>query len=139
MLVAIILGNRMNDDGSLSEKMLIRLTLAEKLWLDRNPDLIIVSGGMANPAAGVTEASRMKEYLVGVGIPEDKVLEEGKSMTTKENAKFAVPLAASKGVDRVILVTSKEHMFRRWLNPVKIFKRQLRKFPSIALETYCGI
>ena len=47
MLVAIILGNRLNDDGSMTQ--ILRSRLETALTIERlfSPDKIIVSGGVA--------------------------------------------------------------------------------------------
>ena len=44
MIVAVILGNRMNDNGTLSALARKRLDLAEKLYKEYSPEEIILSG-----------------------------------------------------------------------------------------------
>jgi Uncharacterized conserved protein len=126
MKVAVILGNRLNDDASFSEAMKTRLTLALKLVKEMSPDKLIVSGGIANKAAGVAEGDAMRSWLLEQGIDEDLVISENKSKTTKENAAFSVPILKALNADTLILCTSKEHFDRPWLNPYKLFKRALR-------------
>ena len=53
--VVVLLGNRLNDDGSISEIQKQRLQLALELEQQFNPDYYVLSGGLANPAAGRTE------------------------------------------------------------------------------------
>ena len=138
MKVFVLLGNRMNDDGTLSEKMVLRLNLCVKYYNENKPDKIIVSGGIANPKAGVAEADKMEEYLLKAGIPQEVIIKEDKSLTTKQNAEFSCPKAKELGADTMVLCTSKEHMTRWYLNPVKLFKRYLKKYEAsnIKLETY---
>ena len=138
MKVFVLLGNRMNDDGTLSEKMKLRLSLCVKYYNENKPDKIIVSGGIANPIAGVAEADKMQEYLLNAGIPQEVIIKEDKSLTTKQNAEFSCPKAKELGADVMVLCTSKEHMYRWYLNPVKLFKRYLKKYgaTNIKLETY---
>ena len=95
MKVAIILGNRMNDDGTISATMKKRLDLTIELFNELKPDKIIVSGGIANEVANVSEASKMEEYLLSKGIDKDLIIQENKSHTTRENALFSVPIAES--------------------------------------------
>lgn len=64
MIIAVILGNRMNNDGTLSDLAKKRLDLAEKLYKEISPDRIILSGGLANPKAGIAEAKAMYEELM---------------------------------------------------------------------------
>ena len=134
MKVFVLLGNRMNDDGTLSEKMKLRLNLCVKYYREIGCDKIIVSGGVANPKAGVTEADKMEEFLLKAGIPGEVIIKEDKSLTTKQNAEFSCPKAKELGVDTMVLCTSKEHMERRYLNPVKLFKRYLKKCGAVYIK-----
>ena len=136
MLVAVILGNRLNDDGSYTDIMESRLKSALKLNALFCPDYIIVSGGVANAKAGVSEAQVMRNYLVAHGIPSDKILLEDQSLTTKQNAEFSVPLCTQLGATELLLCTSLEHMSRGFLNPIKLFQKELAKHPSIKLSVF---
>lgn len=128
MVVAVILGKRLNDDGSFTDILQKRMELTLQLYKQKKPDYIIVSGGIANPKAGVAEGQKMYDYLVEKGIPEDKLIKETESMTTKENAKYSVPMAISLQAKRLILCTSQEHMNRFYLNPYKLFLKAKKKF-----------
>jgi len=128
MVVAVILGKRLNDDGSFSEILQRRMSLALQLYKQEKPDYIIVSGGIANPKAGVAEGQKMYDFLVENGVPEKKLIKETESMTTKENAKYTIPMAISLQTNRLILCTSKEHMNRFYLNPYKLFLKAKKKF-----------
>ena len=136
MLVAVILGNLINDDGSISEIMKKRLEATLRLNKLFLPAKIIVSGGVANPLAGVSEAQVMRDYLVERGVESDKIVLEDKSMTTKQNAEFSVPLAAKLGASEILLCTSIEHMGRKFLNPIRLFCKELRSFPDVSLRVY---
>ena len=137
MLVAVVLGNRMNDDGSPSELMLKRMALAIEMYNQLKPDKIIVSGGLANKKAGITEAQFMRNHLISQAIPADVIVEENNSMTTQQNAIFSVPMAKDMGADAVVVVTSVEHMSRPFLNPLKLFEKQL-KGTNIRLYGFCS-
>ena len=136
MLVAIILGNRLNDDGSMSKIMKKRMNSALKLNKLFAPSKIIVSGGVANAVAGVSEAQVMRDYLVINGVESDKIIIEDKSMTTKQNAEFSVPIAAKLGSTQILLCTSTEHMGRKFLNPIRLFDKQLQRFSGISLSVF---
>ena len=136
MLVAVILGNRLNDDGSMSEILKKRLAATLRLNKLFEPSKIIVSGGVANPAAGVSEAQVMRDYLVSQGVESDKIVVEDKSMTTKQNAEFSVPIAANLGATEILLCTSIEHMGRKFLNPIRLFLKELQNFDGISLSVY---
>ena len=136
MLVAIILGNRLNDDGSITEIMRKRLAATIRLNELFAPTKIILSGGVANPKAGMSEAQVMRDYLVKNGVDGDKLLLEDKSMTTKQNAEYSVPIAAKLGATEILLCTSTEHMMRKFLNPPRLFTKELQKYGGISLRLY---
>lgn len=136
MLVAVILGNRLNDDGSMSEILKKRLEMALRLNALFEPSKIIVSGGVANPLAKLSEAEVMRDYLVENGVAVDKIVVEDKSMTTKQNAEFSVPIAAKLGAKQILLCTSIEHMGRKFLNPIRLFDKQLQRYKGMSLSVY---
>lgn len=136
MLVAIILGNRLNDDGSMTQMLRSRLETALTIERLFSPDKIIVSGGVANPVAGTSEAHVMCEYLVANGVAREKIVKEDKSLTTKQNAEFSVPMAVCLGATEILLSTSTEHMSRRYLNPMRLFAKQLKRHSEIKLSVF---
>lgn len=137
MLVAVVLGNRMNDDGTPSQLMLKRMQLTQEMYQKLHPDKIILSGGLANPKAGITEAQFMRSYLIEQGLPQEVLIEENNSLTTKQNAQFSVPMAQQMGADSIVVVTSAEHMSRSFLNPLKLFQKQLSK-TNVRLCGFCS-
>ena len=126
MKVAIILGNRMNDDGTISETMKKRLELTLELYKELKPDKIIVSGGIANRIANVSEASKMEEYLINKGISKDLIIQENESHTTRENALFSVPIALGLNADTIIICSTIEHFTKVPYNTVKFFSDELK-------------
>lgn len=121
MRVAIILGNRMNDDGTISNIMKKRLDLTLELVNELSPDKIIVSGGIANKIANVSEASKMEEYLIKNGINKDLIIQENKSLTTKENAIFSCKIVQELNANEIIICSTIEHFIDMPYNPVKLF------------------
>lgn len=138
MIVAIILGNRMNNDGSISELCKIRCNLAKEMLDKKLADMLILSGGIANKTAGKSEAGAMFEYLLGLGVEKEKMIVENKSTTTVENAKFSVPMAMKYNPERIVICTTVEHMGRKYLNPIRIFKVALKSYPEVKLYAYAG-
>ncbi len=121
MKVLVTLGNKMNDDGTLSNKMIDRLN--KTLEVEKEFDKIIVTGGIANPKAGVAEGDKMYEWLVEHGVSPAKILVENRSLTTKENAKFTAKILEGIGINEITLLSSAYHIDRWWLNPSKLFKK----------------
>lgn len=136
MHVLVVLGNRMNDDGTMTGLSVKRLNAAMRFAVAFGVDKIILSGGVANKKANSSEAAAMREYLVDNGVAEDKLIREDQSTTTEENAKYSVPIAAKLGATEITVITSNEHMSRNFLNPIKLFEKELRNYPDIKLSAY---
>ena len=60
--VAVVLGNKINEDGTPSERLKARLKQSIKLFRDNRVEKIIVSGGLGKE--GFWEGDKMKEYLM---------------------------------------------------------------------------
>lgn len=86
---------------------------------------ILVTGGFISK--GIPESDIMKETLIHLGVPQNKIILENKSRTTKENALFTRDILENYEV--VYLVTSYLHMKRSLL----IFKKYIHNeiFPVI--------
>ena len=67
-------------------------------------ELIVVSGDQ--------EDAPMSRRLIMAGVPEEKVLVENHSQTTRQNAEFTIPLLRASGVKRAVIVTSWYHTRR---------------------------
>ena len=74
---------------------------------------IVLSGGpntlVDNPTA---DAVVVKQLMVDMGINADRILVEGKSRNTWQNAVFAKKIAEPKGAENWLLITSAYHMPR---------------------------
>jgi len=93
----------------LGRASLTRAVEAVRLYHLMDEPEILVSGGPGNPFSPVAEAPVVREFLVGVGIPEEKILVETESRTTFENVErlLAMPLKRP-----LILITSARDMAR---------------------------
>lgn len=134
--VVIVLGNRLNDDGSITAIQEERLRLAMEIEEEFNPDYFILSGGPANPIPGVTEALAMYNYLVEKGFNKEKLVLEPNSYSTVENAKYSVPLAKQLGAERIIVCSSAYHFGNPGYKAMESFVNEL-KDSNIVLMTYC--
>lgn len=90
-----------------------RLNKAYEYHLQNPEANIIVSGGQG-PQEDITEALAMKRYLMEKGVPEDKIIMEGKSTSTITNFKFSHEIMKEKGLpdDSVVFVTNGYHVYR---------------------------
>lgn len=71
---------------------------------------VIVTGG--NPQSGKTEAGQMRNMLMLLGLPANRIIVEDRANSTVQNAQFSVPLAKQAGTSGIILVTSTTHQGR---------------------------
>ncbi|GAS86696.1 YdcF family protein [Mycolicibacterium brisbanense] len=106
----VILGYGLKPDGSmrtiLYHRVLTGLAIAQAF--PQSP--VIVTGG--NPQNGRTEASQMRNLLLTLGFPANRIIVEDKASSTVQNAQFSVPLAKAAGTSGIILVTSSTHQGR---------------------------
>lgn len=80
-------------------------------YLEENPNTkVIVSGGQGS-GEDISEAQAMKEYLVGKGIQEKRILMEDRSTNTNENIRYSRNLIKETDA-RVGIVTNGFHVFR---------------------------
>lgn len=135
MKIAIVLGNRMRDDGTISDVMRERLQLALKLYGEQKPDYMILSGGAPNKKTPVTEASAMYDWLVDAGIDPAVLICEDRSNVTNQNARNSAAIACELGADTVVVCSSRAHLTRRCFNPGRQFARHL-KGSGIQLALY---
>lgn len=80
---------------------------------------ILISGGKVLETTG-SEADIAKVILMGLGVPEDKVIVENQSLNTTENAKYTKRLIEQYNFSQPILVTSAFHMERSVLQFKKV-------------------
>jgi uncharacterized SAM-binding protein YcdF (DUF218 family) len=75
---------------------------------------IVYSGGNSNLVFDDTakEADYARSVFAGLGISRERLMMEGRSRNTQENAEFSKALAAPKNGERWLLVTSAYHMPR---------------------------
>ena len=99
------------------------------------PIKVILSGGVANKLAKISEAEAMESYLLKKGISKDLLIKENKSMSTYENAFYSVPLARSLNADTIIVCTSDYHLANGEYNTIKSFVSML-KDTNISLMCY---
>lgn len=126
MRIAIVLGNRINDDGTFTSIMVRRLELALELYENKMVDKIIVSGGIANDKVNVSEAEKMKEYLINKNVSADLIIEENKSMSTYQNALYSVPLAIKENANLIVVTSTNEHFTKYNYNVIKFFEEQIK-------------
>lgn len=105
----LILGHRLEPDGSPSEDQIRRVDCAVQHWRETNAQMIMPCGGLT-PGQKQTEAEVMRDLLVQRGVPKEIIRLEDRSRITIENVRNAHALLGEGR--KVALVTSDYHVDR---------------------------
>ena len=124
-IAVVVLGNRLNDDGTITSIQEERLHLALELEEQYKPNYFILSGGVANPIPKISEAEAMYDYLLKKGIEKERLILEDKSHSTVENAKYSVPIIKELNIELVIICTSLYHLKNPGYKAVESFLTEL--------------
>lgn len=90
-----------------------RFWLAGKLYLAGKAPLIILSGGNVFPISDIRpEAEYIRNYLLEMGVPDNAIILDIQSRTTKGNMLETEKILKQKQVESALLVTSALHMPR---------------------------
>jgi hypothetical protein len=103
--------------GSNDPRVAVR---AAELFLDGFAPLLAFSGGVGRMTeglyGGLSEAAYFARIAVGMGVPEERILVEGKSTNTGENLTLTLDLLRQKGLDpTTFIVVQKPYMELRSL------------------------
>ncbi|MCL2225989.1 MAG: YdcF family protein [Defluviitaleaceae bacterium] len=84
------------------------------MYLNRNPNAVVVVSGGLGAGRNITEAEAMSRYLAAHGISPERILQEGASTSTYENLAFSKEILAGHFPDgfRAVVVTNDFHIFR---------------------------
>merc|ERR1711945_36054 len=116
-IIVTVMGKALEDGGKASEELVDRCRVATKVMSERDVFMVIPTGG--DPVlAGISEAQKMRELMIEMGIAEEKIQIEPKAKTTVENAIFVMEMIrgeTQKGKIKLIIVTSDYHIsFSAW-------------------------
>lgn len=106
-----------------------RMIHAADLYHQGVAPLVVLSGGNIDwmDSTEKSPAADMRQIMLKLGVPEKVILLQTRSQNTYEDAAFSAELLKSKGIHRIILVTSAMHMPRA----VVLFQKQgLEVIPS---------
>jgi len=74
-------------------------------WWRRFPEATVIVSTGDNQRLGVTNAAVMAAYLIGLGVPSDRVIEEDRSRNTFENLRNCLKIVCEAGYEQPTLVT----------------------------------
>lgn len=107
---AVVLGNKVELNGEPSKRLQGRLDKALELYEKEYFKYIIVSGGTGKE--GFDEAAVMRDYLIGKGIPEDKILTDSEGYNTYMTAQNTKAIMGDMEFDSVMIITQFYHISR---------------------------
>lgn len=110
----VVLGARVNPDGSPGSDLTSRTLHAVDLWQQGIAPYVICTGGYADEP--LSAASVCRRYAVSLGVPAERVLLADGSSNTREDAAVTATIMALEDLDSAVLVSHPLHLYRaRWL------------------------
>jgi vancomycin permeability regulator SanA len=108
--VAIVLGCPAELDGTPSMCQRCRVKTAVRDWRKGVTRNLLFSGGAAHSAS--VEADVMGDLAIRRGVPPDRVLREGRALTTWQNIRFAKRMLAARGWQSILFISTADHLAR---------------------------
>ena len=107
---AVVLGAQVRRGGRPSGALLARAGHAAGLYARGEVGVVIPTGGVGEHPP--SEAEVMAKILKEGGVPDDKILLEGRARNTGESARFVAALARERGLEDLVVVTDPLHCVR---------------------------
>jgi vancomycin permeability regulator SanA len=107
---AVVMGTKVNTDGTLSHGLQARVDCAYELYKAGRVRYIMVSGGRGSE--GYDEAEVMKTYLLGKGVPEDAIVPDNMGSNTLATVKNTIQPARTYNWKYIIVVSQYYHISR---------------------------
>jgi vancomycin permeability regulator SanA len=108
--VAIILGNKVNEDGTLSERLQQRMECGLSLYRNGRVKKIIVSGGLGKE--GFYEGDKMKDFLINRKVPDSVIIVDNLGNNTLATVQNTIKLKDSLQFKNLIVVSQYFHLTR---------------------------
>ncbi len=106
--VFLVFGSKVDPSGEPSSVLRGRLDRAVEALGAAPGSVCIVSGG-TGPDEPVSEAEAMRDYLVGAGIEEERVITEDRSADTVQNIDYSIPLIEKTGKGDLVCISTFTH------------------------------
>ena len=114
-LCIIILGKKLNADGSMTDELIGRLKLGMSIAeAYPNSYIAVTGGGTADNNPNATEGLQMGKWLLKQGLEESRIIVEDRAPDTVGNAQntYAILQEQYPNVDSVVILTSDYHVAR---------------------------
>ncbi|SFN59845.1 DUF218 domain-containing protein [Chryseobacterium oleae] len=115
--LAVVFGNTVNKDGTLSPRLKARLDKAIEIYQDHQVKKVLVSGGFGKE--GYWEGNEMKKYLIENRIPSENIITDNHGDTTEKTVINSIKTADSLSYKSIVSVSQYYHQTRI----KKLFKR----------------
>lgn len=110
--LAVVLGNKVYPDSSLSPTLQGRVDRAIRLYHEHQVDRIMLSGGTGTDSGYVPEGFAMRRYCLRKGIPDSAIIVDNAGENTFLSAKNLLTLNERMHFSSVIVVSSFYHLTR---------------------------
>jgi Uncharacterized membrane protein len=107
---AVVLGNKVNADGTLSARLEKRMECALNLHESGRVKFFLVSGGLGKE--GHYEGEIMKQYLLARGVPESLVVVDNDGANTRNTVKNTLAMQEALDCKKLIIVSQFYHITR---------------------------
>lgn len=108
---AVVVLGAAQYDGHPSPVFAARLDHAVALFLTGNYRYLVVTGGKID-GDKATEAGVARAYALARGVPDDRILVEGRGRTTLESLRSVGTILGEKGITDAVFVSDPPHMLR---------------------------
>ena len=108
--IAVILGNKVNEDGTLSERLTQRLACGLALYRSGRVGRLLVSGGLGKE--GFYEGDKMRDYLRAHGVPDAAIIVDNAGNTTQQTVRNTARLRRVLHFRSVLVVSQFYHLSR---------------------------
>lgn len=108
--IAVILGNKVNEDGTLSERLEKRLECGLNLYRKNRIKKIIVSGGLGKE--GFYEGDKMRDFLIANKVPDTAIIVDNLGNNTRATVINTIKLKDSLDFKSIIVVSQYYHVTR---------------------------
>lgn len=108
--IAVILGNKVNKDGTLSKRLEKRLECGLNIYRNGRVKKILVSGGLGKE--GFYEGDKMKDYLITNGVPDSLIIVDNLGNNTIATVDNTLKLKDSLNFESLIVISQYFHLTR---------------------------
>ena len=108
--LAVVLGNKVNEDGTLSERLIKRLECGLALYKNGRVKMLFVSGGHGEE--GFNEGDKMRDFLIEKGIPAASIITDNDGDNTLKTAQNTAKLKSNYHIESIIVVSQYYHITR---------------------------